>query len=740
MELKTYDIKQNGGISQWDKALPLGNGRLGMLLYGTDTLRLSLDRVDLWYTRLSHTVKEPGFTYDNLKQLVQSGKEEDWQEFLRLFNNIYSATAYPSKITAGRLELAFADAFQPDFYLSLETAEACVQDENGIVRMTGFASATDFIGVFRIYGEYSLSFHIPKYISETDTQDGASPSIRNPHNMGYPPAQIVKEEGFTYYRQKTHTDFEYGIVVFEKDCGSWRELYCTITANTDGKNDIAFAKEKLLWAAEQGYTTLMKSHTAWWEAYWAKSEINTGDPMLEQVYYRSQYLFASCSRKGFYPMPLQGVWTADSDSLPPWKGDYHHDTNTQLSYQAYLKANRLPEGEVFLDYLWNLREAFTAYAKNFFGVDGLLIPGVSTIDGKPMGGWPQYSMSPTMSVWTAQSFDEYYLYTGDMDFLQNRAYPFFTEIGKAIEGLLVERDGKLYLPLSSSPEIHDNAPSAYLQPNSNFDLALMRYLYSTLADYAKQLNDEPSIAHWEGILYRLDDIAMDNDHILLTAGEGLQESHRHFSHLMCLYPLHLINFDTPEHKSIYQRTLSELEFLGTGMWVGFSFAMAAQIYAMAQNGNGAYRNLYTFAHGFMEHNGFHVNGDFKHYGYSTFHYRPFTLESSFGFCDALHEMLLQDHMGYIHIFPAIPDEWKESTISFTDLRSRGGVLVSAVREQNGVRKMELKCDTSRTICIRNPFETDTVRMEMYSETETIKAKDSILTVTIPAGVSVFLTC
>ena len=51
-------------------------------------------------------------------------------------------------------------------------------------------------------------------------------------------------------------------------------------------------------------------------------------------------------------MPLQGVWTADNDCLPPWKGDYHHDTNTQLSYQSYLKANRLDEGRVFVDYLW----------------------------------------------------------------------------------------------------------------------------------------------------------------------------------------------------------------------------------------------------------------------------------------------------------------------------------------------------------------------------------------------------
>ena len=553
MNLTQYNIGQVGGIDHWDKALPLGNGKLGVLLYGADTIRLSLDRVDLWDTRPAPAAQEKEFHYDTLKTLVNSGTDADWKEYLRLFNNINHDTAYPSKITAGRLELTFAEPFAPDYHLVLENGLATVCDENHVQRITGFASATAYIGVFRIRGDYNMRIHIPRYISEKDTDKNVDPSISSPRAMGYPPAEIITHDGFTYTRQKTHTDFEYGIVVYEKNCGTWHELYCTITTNNDGRNDLEQAKASLLRASETGYEALLAAHTAWWQSYWKKSEISIGDPLLERVYYRSQYLFASCSRKGFYPMPLQGVWTADDDMLPPWKGDYHHDTNTQLSYQAYLKANRLPEGEVFLDYLWDLRDAFRAYARDFFHVDGLLIPGTSTIDGKPMGGWPQYSMSPTMSIWTAQSFDEYYLYTGDTHFLEEKAYPFFSEIGTAMEGLLIDENGKLVLPLSSSPEIHDNRREAYLKPNSNFDLALLRYLYGTLIRYAQTLNDTAGIAHWTEIHAKLDEIAMDGNKILLAKGEALEESHRHFSHLMCLYPLHLINYDTPEHKAIYRR-------------------------------------------------------------------------------------------------------------------------------------------------------------------------------------------
>ncbi len=737
MMLEKYNMEHRGSIKSWDEAMPLGNGRLGTLVYGDEKICLSLDRVDLWDSRPAPASLEASFNYKNLVMLKESGKEEDWQELIRLFDTVYRATAYPSKVTAGRLELSFKEKFSPSFYLSIANAVALVKDDKDDVRLEGFLSATDFVGVLRIKGEYDLDIHIPSYISKSADEEANSSGICNERGLGYPPAEIVKDGKFSYTIQRTHTDFVYSIILFEREMGEWRELYFTIGTSADGEDYIERCKDNLREAANTGYSSLLSSHCEWWREYWSKSSISLGDEIIEQVYYHSTYLFASCSRKGFYPMPLQGVWTADNDMLPPWKGDYHHDTNTQLSYQAYLKANRLPEGEVFIDYLWDLREAFRRYAREFFGVNGLLIPGVSTIDGKPMGGWAQYAMSPTMSIWTAQSFDEYYLYTGDEAFLRERAYPFMSEIGEAISDLLVERDGRLYLPLSSSPEIHDNRREAYLEPNSNFDLALLLYLYRTLLGYSKKLDDKKAAMRWDSILLKLDSIAIDNGSILLCRGEALRESHRHFSHLMCLYPLHLINYDTPQSKAIYERAIYDLEKYGTGMWIGFSYAMAAQVYAMAQKGNGAYQNLYTFAHGFVGENGFHRNGDFKHYGYSTFHYRPFTLESSFGFCDALHEMLLQDHMGYIHLFPAIPDEWKCREISFNRLRSRGGVLVSAVRDYDGVREVRLTAEREQKVRIYLPESLKSAKIKAGGALT--MTENGFLTVDLPACAEVIIT-
>lgn len=706
--LNRYDITYDKAIRSWDEGLPLGNGKIGCLIYGDGPIRMSVDRVDLWDTRPHPNTLEQGFCYRNLVKLVKSGKEEDWQEYLRLFDRICSDKAYPSKLTAGRIELDFGMDLtgirsRVDIQRAIATAE---EDGEHPVSIECFASAAAYVGACRIVGDYNLNIHIPRYISGDETgrwrNDSGIGAVESDGCLHYPQADLCRNGEFTYYRQQTLTDFAYGVVVLQKERKDCRELYFTVVTNQDSREDmIDAAKRTLEDAAAIGYDVLKDNHIKWWERYWEKSSISIGDALLEKTYYRSYYLFASCSRKGFYPMPLQGVWTADNDSLPPWKGDYHHDTNTQLSYQSFLKANRMEEGSVFTDYLWKRKPEFERFASDFFGVTGLLLPSCATLDGKPIGGWPQYSFSPVMTIWAAQSFDEYYLYSGDWEFLEQRAYPFFAEVECAIHALLEEKNGKLYLPLSSSPEIFDATPQAYLKPNSNFDLALLRYLYQTLIRYANALDNDPK--EYEETLDRLDDIAVSGDGVvMLDAAQALPRSHRHFSHLMCLYPLHLINYDTKEHKKIYEATLLDLEGQGTGAWVGFSFAMSAQIYAMARKGNAAYERLRQFANGFVAENGFHLNGDFKNYGYTTYHYRPFTLEASFGFCDALQEMLLQEHQGYLHLFPAIPQDWADREVSFEHLRSYGGLLVSARKKGNRITAA-LHAPKPMTVRIRNVF-------------------------------------
>ena len=683
---------------KWDEGLPLGNGKTGSLVYGLNPLKITVDRTDLWDLRPNEVTLEKGFNFQNLVKLSLSGKEEDWKERERLFEDIFMGKPYPSKITAGHIELDFGKTAENIRYsLDIDNAVVKIYDDNRLIAEV-FVFDEPNAGVIRLYEDAKINLHIPAYLSGKPEGGSGLGDNAGEMSLDYPKAKFFEKDGFKWYEQNTHTDYSFGIATYRAK----NEIYYTLATTDDDKDYIGYAKKLLLQAAEKGYEKLFDEHKKAWKKYRAKSSVKTGDKLIDETYKKSWYLFKCCSKKGGYPMALQGVWTADNDCLPPWKGDYHHDTNTELSYQSFLKANRLEEGEAFIDYLWRLKPAYEKFAKEFFGVDGLLLPSCSTLDGKAMGGWAQYSLSPTMTIWAAQSYDEYYLYTGDEKFLKNRAYPFFKEVGQAIKGLLQEKNGKLYLPVSTSPEIFDNERKSYLEPNSNFDLSLLIYLFKTLKGYAEKLgeNEKKHAEEYAEILDKLDDLAIDSSGVvMLDKTQYLPESHRHFSHVMCLYPLHLINYDTDEHKKIYENTIKNLEILGTGYWVGFSFAMSAQIYAMAKNGNAAAERLGQFCKGFVAENGFHLNGDFRHYGYTQWHYRPFTLESSFGFCDALHEMLLQDHQGFIELFPAIPDEWKGRTVEFKNLRSRGGILISATLKNGEIEKLVVKSPAARSVII-----------------------------------------
>ena len=690
--MKTGDLVNIGATDRWDEGLPLGNGRTGSLVYGSKPLKITVDRTDLWDLRPNEVTLEKGFNFKNLVKLSLSGKEEDWKERDRLFEDIFMGKPYPSKITAGHIGLWFGDGAENVRYtLDIDSSIVKIYADNRLIAEV-FVFDEPNAGVIRLYENAEINLHVPAYLSGKPECGSGIGDNADKMSLGYPKAKFFEKDGFKWYEQNTHTDYSFGIVTYR----AGDEIYYTLATTDDDKDYIGYAEKILTNAAEKGFDKLFDEHKKTWKKYRAKSSVKTGNKIIDETYKKSWYLFKCCSKKGGYPMPLQGVWTADNDCLPPWKGDYHHDTNTELSYQAYLKANRLEEGEAFIDYLWRLKPAYERFAKDFFGVNGLLLPSCSTLDGKAMGGWAQYSLSPTMTIWAAQSFDEYYLYTGDEKFLKNRAYPFFKKVGQAIKGLLTEKNGKLYLPVSSSPEIFDNARKAYLEPNSNFDLSLLIYLFKTLKCYAEKLGENAE--EYEEILGKLDDLAIDDSGVvMLDKTQYLPESHRHFSHVMCLYPLHLINYDTDEHKKIYENTIKNLEILGTGYWVGFSFPMSAQIYAMAKNGNAAAERLGQFCKGFVAENGFHLNGDFKHYGYTQWHYRPFTLESLFGFADALHEMLLQDHQGFIELFPAIPDEWKRGTVEFKNLRSRGELLVSATLKRGELSLLTIKSPSERTV-------------------------------------------
>ena len=691
-------------IERWDEALPLGNGLMGALVYGpSSNLRFSLDRTDIWDNSTPLNTDRSDFTYSNLVDLAQCGQTSSIRE---LFDSPYNYPL-PSKLKAGKIVLHFNEGSKISYHLSINDAVATIDIDEGDtkIKVVSFCHAINKVGVIKVnapLSNFSFTLEPVKYGSESSSLDENYDPEKREIVMGslsslpYPPYEEGKEENFSYFTQKVRDDFSYGIIVGTKEEKDESLIFYKVVTSKDSDNFIEDAKKKINTLLLIPYEELLASHKEWWKSYWDKSNISLPDKDMEKMWYVNNYLFASCSRKDCYPMPLQGVWSADDGNLPPWKGDYHNDLNTQFSYSAFYKANHLEEGECFIDFLWNLRNEGMEFAKKFYKTKGLCMPGVMTIDGKPLGGWPMYSLSPTHQIWLCMSFINYYRYTGDEDFLRNKAYIYLKESAQCISSLLTKKDdGLYYLPISSSPEIHDDEKESFLTPNSNYDLSLLYYMFNSLIKYAPEGDED--VPRWEEYLSHLPPLAINDKNVLmLSPDESLNESHRHLSNAMAIYPLLLLDYDNPHDKEIIDATILDYERLGTGYWVGFSFPWMSHLYSVSRNGEGAYMQLKIFMTSFLSSNGFHLNGDFKHRGITTFHYRPFTLEANMLSNDALQEMLFQMKDGVIRLFPSIPNDWFNKKVSFDKFLGEKGLVVSARLEKGVIQ----------TVCLTSKMEMD----------------------------------
>jgi len=189
---------------------------------------------------------------------------------------------------------------------------------------------------------------------------------------------------------------------------------------------------------------------------------------------------------------------------------------------------------------------------------------------------------------------------------------------------------------------------------------------------------------------------------MIAPGFPYKESHRHFSHLMAIHPLGLIDISHGKKESkIIDSSISDLMEKGSDNWCGYSYAWLGNLEARARNGEEAAEALRTFSTCFCLPNSFHVNGDQSGTGKSKFIYRPFTLEGNFASAAGIQEMLLQSQGDIVRIFPAVPESWND--VSFQTLRARGAFLISARKEKGLVTEVRVMPEAGGKLVMENPF-------------------------------------
>jgi len=690
----------------WDEAMPLGNGLLGALVWGDGKpLRISLDRTDLWDLRPVPEFHTTEYSYRTMRKWVEEGRLADLH---RLYDDPYGNPG-PTKIPAGRIELTLGDG--PVFEhasLNLAKATASVRfKDNG--KADVFVHAVEPFGMVRINSARRVSIRLlaPPFAGKiTDEAGPGKISAGDLASLRYDAPVESSGNNWTGYLQEGWGGFKFAVVVsWRKSKDTWVGAWSIATSN-ESKAPLMTARTNCENALRTRFARALITHGKWWDSYWDKSSVRVPNAIIERQWYLEMYKFGAAARPKTPPISLQGPWTADNMKIPPWKGDYHHDLNTELSYWPAYSGNHLDGALGFVNWLWETKENARAWTGRFFGLPGLNVPMTADLNQEQIGGWHQYTHSSTTAAWLAHHFYLQWRYSMDRKFLNNRAYPWLREVSVFLEAVTEKgADGKRTLPLSSSPEINDNRIEAWFPTITNYDLALIRWAFEKTAELAVEAGKGEEAQHWREALTKMPNFALDekSKKMLVAKDYPLAFSHRHFSHLMAIHPLGLINWENGlEDQAIIKASLADLEQSGTSLWTGYSFSWLANLAARARDGEKAEKALEVFSTAFCLRNSFHCNGDQSGKGYSNFRYRPFTLEGNFAAAAGLQEMLLQSYSGTIRIFPAVPESWKD--VSFKTLRAEGAFLVSAERKGGLTHSVRITSEKGGPCRLENPFE------------------------------------
>ena len=691
----------------WDEGLPIGNGLIGAIIWGESSeLVISLDQAMLWDERTPEAYGKKDWNFARMLRLIRAKK---WKQVIGEFESP-AHDPWPTKIRANRLILTLPknDAWT-GAELDISTGEAVLFSRRGSVSIV--CDAAKPLLALRATGvKLNHRLEFPDYRKA----GGGNVPANSLRALGYPAASHGRRGKTKFCVQKVAGGMATVTASTYRKNGKAIELLIYISGLGDPTAMGDEACRAVEACTEKGYVGIRQGSVRWWKDFWSKSRVRISHEAINRHYQLGQYFLGSCSRRGTPPMPLQGVWTADDGKLPPWRGDFHHNLNTQFSYISYLANNRLGEGLAFLEHMWKVLPKHRELASRFFQAPGAFVPCAMSLAGELISGWAPYTFNLTNGSWVANMFHRHWKYTLDETFLRERAYPYCLAQAEFLLHLLQPdpKTGRWVLPLSTSAEIYDNTPQSYLPANSNYDHFLMLKLFEDLEEMSAALGQKKESAKWKRhakslgapALARISspDGLIRGEVLGIAPGLPLDRSHRHHAHLMGIYPLNLLHpVNGAKEKDLIADSLHQIDLLGTGEWVGYSFSWYAGLCARIGNGGAAISMLERYLDGFVSPNGFHLNGDFKNLGYSVYKYRPFTLEGNFAAVQAVNEMLLQTINGIIHVGYALP---KGLAASFERLRTEGGFLVSAeINERGETVSLGIQSTAGGVCHIANPW-------------------------------------
>ena len=671
--LERNDLVYKALPPRWVFGLPIGNGQIGGMIWVEDETKVVVTLDSVWAWDLRQTPKQT--TYAHFRELMAAEKYDEISPYLN------TGEPLPRKTYVGRLVVDVGRKISGEGRLRLVDAEVELDlrtDDGDAIRLNFVAYA-----------------NLP-VIAVDHPQTGLK-AIRL-ERLSTEQVGLQDAPEYTRGTLKTIEFIRQDIpdspsIVLGLHRGETRS-FATVQATRNGSNPV----EEALLVLERALATPdehLNDHRAWWGRFWNQSSVQVPDEKIESLWYMGLYMLAGASRKGGCAASLHGVWSPDG-CIPPAHGFYIWDFYSQ--HWGLYTANHLELGEAFCDHFISILPRLKEQTRQFYEWDGVFVPGVMSVDGSwILVGHNELLLWPGTTAWVAQAFWWQYLYSNDIDFLRHKGYPFMRECMLFYERLLEKgEDGKYHLNITYAPEFKS------WTRDDTLGLSLIRYLFDGMLKAVEILQiDEPHLATWREMLENLQEYHVDDSGLCFAEGLPYSESHRHMSHLAPVYPCDDVNVDgSPEERQLIDRTINNVILKGYGTFVGWAFVWLSAIAARAGRGKMAWWTLKQCADAFVSGNTYNLNLDWERNGISI---QPDTLcvDGNMGAVDSLNQMLLQSWSGRIRVFPACPNHWRD--IRFDNLRSEGGVEVSAVRADGRTLGVRLQSESETSVRLVNPF-------------------------------------
>ncbi|MDX3759714.1 glycosyl hydrolase family 95 catalytic domain-containing protein [Streptomyces sp. AK02-04a] len=505
--------------------------------------------------------------------------------------------------------------------------------------------------------------------------------------QGNPPAEVATHDGVSAAVQPLLSGGQHVTAWRERTRGSTRSLYVHVAHSYPKSTALGRALATVRGASALPYDLLAGTHRAWWHAYYRKCFLSLPDARIQRFYWIQLYKAASAARRDAPVMATSGPWLEST----PWPNTWWN-LNVQLEYWLIHGSNHLELDAVtwaLSEFRGNLsKEVSDRYRADSLGIprttDPQLVNGAAgTLTGYGVGIPGQDPPTPEVGnlTWALHNVWLSYRHTMDESILRDVLFPLLRKaVNYYLHFLEPGTDGKLHLPATFSPEYGGNSRDC------NYDLMLLTWGCRTLLESAQRLGLDDELApRWREVLAKRVAYPTDANGFMIGADIPFAKSHRHYSHLLAVYPLYELTGRTPDERALIEKSLAH--WVGfEGALQGYTFTGAASMSALLGKGEDALKYLGQLMTRFIQ-----PNTMYKESG-------P-VIETPLSAAQSLHDMVCQSWGGVVRVFPALPAEWADLTVH--DFRTQGAFLLSAVRKGGATRWVRLVSEAGAPCVVRH---------------------------------------